>query len=78
MNTIQKLTKDCPQNNCSIMVGLSTMTCMGWTPTYDKNGNCTSTDPNFSTTDYRCNMCGKRWTVRFGGYLKTQEITEYK
>lgn len=65
MNTIQKLTKDCPREDCSISGGdYGVSTCMGWTPTYDKNGNRTDRgDPNSYTTSYACSACGKRWSV---------------
>jgi hypothetical protein len=59
------MTKDCPREDCSIQSGISTMTCMGWTPTYDKSGNRTDRgDPNIEATAYRCAKCGDEWTVR--------------
>jgi hypothetical protein len=40
------------------------VTCMGWTPTYDKNGARTDAgDPNITTHGFKCGTCGKTWSV---------------
>lgn len=64
MNIIAKLTKDCPREDCSVQCGGSTVTLLGWTPLYDKQGNRTdSGDPNTTTSGYRCHACGRSWSV---------------
>lgn len=70
MNKIQQITKDCPREDCSITGGNSGIsTCVGWTPTYDKNGKRTDKgDPNSFTTSYQCSTCKRAWsaTTRYG------------
>lgn len=77
MNTIQKLTKYCLREDCNIHTGSQTMTCIGWSPSYDKNGNSVGRDPNISTTSYSCYTCGKKWTVRSSGLMNQVEIEEH-
>jgi hypothetical protein len=77
MNIIQTLTKNCANSNCRLVQGVSTITCMAWAIEYDKNGNPLGRDPNYSTSEYRCSTCGKKWSVRTGGFNYTETITEY-
>ena len=58
---------DC-EKECKISRGMSTSTCMGWTPTYDKNGKQLNSDPNITTTVWTCLTCNDRWvsTTRYG------------
>jgi hypothetical protein len=64
MNLIAAMTDNCPREDCSITQGLGTVTCMGWTPSYDKSGKRTDRgDPNTTTTAYRCTQCGNQWLV---------------
>lgn len=66
MNRIQELTKDCPRDDCLIYDSMGgTSTCMGWQPSYDKQGNRTDRgDPNIHTTSSRCVTCGAEWVFR--------------
>lgn len=43
--------------------GTST-TLMGYTQTYDKHGRPQGRDPNTSTSNYRCMVCGNSWEIR--------------
>lgn len=63
-NDIQLLTKDCEREDCSISHEGSSTTLLGWTQTYDKNGNPKSQNPNTTTSHYRCFKCSKRWQVK--------------
>jgi len=53
-----------PPEDCRICVLDSVTTCLGWTPVYDGNGRLVNEDPNRTMTKYKCNTCGKTWTVR--------------
>ena len=69
MNIIQQITKDCPREDCSMLEGGSTSTCMGWQPTYDKAGQrIDKGDPNTHTTSWRCSSCNRAWVTntRYG------------
>ncbi len=62
---IEKMTKDCARDNCSLTEHGTTSTCMGFQPTYDKRGNRTDAgDPNIVSTEWRCQKCLKRWVTR--------------
>lgn len=62
---IEKMTKDCQREDCSLTDHGTTSTCMGFTPTYDKRGNRSDAgDPNITTTEWRCSKCPKRWVAR--------------
>ena len=63
MSIIEQVTRDCPREDCRIEHHGGTMTCMAWSPTYDKRGNQTGHDPNMHTQDVRCKTCGVRWSV---------------
>jgi len=76
MNIIKSLTKNCPKDDCNIVGGVSYMTCIGWLQSYDKNGNPVGRDPNYSTSEYHCSVCGKKWSVKSGGLNYTETITE--
>lgn len=64
--TISEMTKDCRRQDCSLSdYGVSTSTCMGWIPTYDKHGNRTDRgDPNIYRSGMRCSTCGLIWEIR--------------
>lgn len=66
MNMIAEATKDCPREDCRLTdFGVSSTTCMGWTPTFDKYGNRTdSGDPNITTGAIKCVTCGASWNYR--------------
>lgn len=52
-------------------------TCMGWTDTYDKNGNLvTGGNPNYTTEVIKCHTCGRSWTTESqnGKTLSTKEL----
>jgi hypothetical protein len=75
MNIIPRLTSDCPRKDCSLSGGIYTTTCMGWCPTYDKNGNLIGRgDPNISTSTWVCVTCGASWRVKeqYGEYEVTR------
>jgi hypothetical protein len=62
MNSIRKMTADCPREDCALQPGISTQTLMGWTPSYDKHGRRTDRgDPNIISTHWRCTACGREW-----------------
>lgn len=64
MNLAAAVTKNCKREDCSIVIGPSGSTLLGWTQTYDRHGNPTSTNPNYRTTQVRCDSCGGRWAVK--------------
>jgi hypothetical protein len=65
VNIIEQCTKDCTRDDCSITTDGGMVTCMGWTPTYDKHGNRTDDgDPNIHTQTVRCSTCRWQWTIR--------------
>lgn len=74
---IAEFTKDCPNENCSVQELFSTSTAMSWAVVYDKQGNLTSRDPNITTTDYFCHICGGAWKTRTQ-YGKTKVETVEK
>jgi hypothetical protein len=56
------ITPDCHRTDCVVQQqGPSMTTCLGWTPTFDRWGNPLSKDPNTTTTQMKCNTCGKEW-----------------
>jgi hypothetical protein len=67
-NLISELTKNCESDDCAITSGYTTITCMGWTPTYDKRGNLLNRNPNTTTASYRCTTCKAEWIVKSGGW----------
>jgi hypothetical protein len=62
MNIIKRLTKGCT-GDCAISIGSSISTCVGHTPTYNKDGVLISRDPNTHSATYRCNFCAQSWDV---------------
>ena len=53
----------CEREDCRLVYGHSTTTCMGWETVYDKYGNVVSPpDPNTTTTEVGCRTCNKSWT----------------
>lgn len=64
MSLIQRMTKDCPREDCAIVFDASRTTLMGWSLTYDKHGNQTGRDPNITTSSAKCMACGKAWATR--------------
>lgn len=44
--------------------GITMSTLMGWPQTVDADGNLISRDPNIHTTEFTCNVCGAKFTVR--------------
>lgn len=77
MNTIQKITQNC-ENDCQIKDEGSVTTLVAWSPTYDKNGNYTSKNPNTITSNFRCLTCGKRWVHNFNAAHNVDKITEIR
>ena len=63
MNTIARLTEDCERDDCKVVCHGSSMTCIGWTQSYDKRGNPIDRDPNTTETRYECVRCGKVWNI---------------
>jgi hypothetical protein len=63
MNEFADMTSKCARVDCSIQLRSSSMTCIGWTPTFDRNGRKTSDDPNITTSVYHCTSCGRTWKV---------------
>ena len=63
MSTISQMTKDCDRDTCAIQEDHpATMTCMYWTPAYDKLGRRTDPgDPNITTHYFACRTCGAQW-----------------
>jgi hypothetical protein len=61
------VTKNCSRDNCSIVLGASGSTLLGWTQTFDRHGNPISKNPNYVTTQVRCDTCGVRWSVKQHG-----------
>lgn len=56
-------------SECRISPGMSTSTCLAWSPVYDGNGKrLDKGDPNWHTSSASCGVCGKRRseTTRFG------------
>ena len=43
--------------------GVSSRTCVYYTPIYDKFGINTNPDMNKTTTDWYCSECGHNWRV---------------
>lgn len=64
MNQIASLTKDCEREDCRVAYHGSSMTLLGWTQSYDKQGRPVARDPNTTTSAYSCGVCGKRWTIK--------------
>jgi hypothetical protein len=62
-NVFKKLTVDCPRTDCALHHLGTSSTCMGWSQTYDRDGNSIGRDPNTLTSAYRCATCGARWQV---------------
>ena len=62
--TIREMTKDCRRDDCNIIDLGRTTTLMGWTQSYDKNGNPQNSDPNTITTTYKCTKCGQIWSIK--------------
>ena len=62
-NIIQKLTVDCPREDCRVAYESSSSTLIGWLQEYDKRGNPIGRDPNKVTSYYACIACGARWTI---------------
>jgi hypothetical protein len=61
---IKELTEACEEKDCRIEDLGSTRTLLGWYPTYDRDGYLVSSDPNTTTTHYKCSVCGMSWRVR--------------
>ena len=53
---------DCESESCRIQVLGQMTTLLGWTPVYDKYGKSHGSDPNKTTTQYKCLTCNKEWT----------------
>ena len=49
------------QNKCRFISRGSSRTLMGWTPTYDREGNMIGKDPNRTTSYWQCGTCDKGW-----------------
>lgn len=65
MNAFQEATKDCQRDDCSLSAIGGVVTCLAWTPTYDKNGARTDRgDPNIHSSRLVCSTCGRRWSVQ--------------
>ena len=75
--TIPKLTKKCSRNDCRVRMGRQATTLIGWFQEYDKFGNALGRDPNTTTSEYSCATCGKKWSIRSGGLMNEETITEY-
>ena len=66
---------ECEREDCRIQALGCTTTCMGYLPTYDKNGNLISKDPNTRTCRYSCSICNREWTTKTQyGILQLKEI----
>jgi hypothetical protein len=62
MNTIEMMTRDCPREDCTLQPGVSTTTCLGWTPSYNRHGGrMDSGNPNITSTQWRCVKCLREW-----------------
>lgn len=61
---VKKLTKGCERADCSVVFDGHTSTCLGWTQSYDKDGNPSGSDPNIDTMQARCVSCSKQWVVK--------------
>jgi hypothetical protein len=64
MNLFQRATKDCTRSDCQLVSSGGFSTCMGYMPTYDKNGTRTDRgDPNIHSSSLHCMTCGNRWHI---------------
>lgn len=61
--TISSLTSGCKRDDCRIEFLGSSQTLLGWSVEYDKYGNMVTHDPNTTTSEYKCRICGKWWKV---------------
>ncbi len=62
MNIIREATKTCERTDCSLTESGGVSTCMGFTPTYDKDGKRTDRgDPNITSWSIRCSTCKREW-----------------
>lgn len=55
---------DCKREDCIIEDLGSRTTLLGWTPTYNKQGQLLNSDPNITTTYYRCIICKSNWQTK--------------
>lgn len=55
---------DCEREDCRIILRGQSTTLLGWSKVYDKHGNLISKDPNRTTTQYQCTICGKEWVEK--------------
>ena len=60
---IIKAVTECCDLDCRVKIGSSSTTLMGWYPTYDKDGNQVTENPNKRSTYVTCRVCDKEWTV---------------
>ena len=59
-----KVETDCKREDCKFQSLGSSVTCMGYIQTFDKNGKITSRDPNIRHARYNCITCGRSWGSR--------------
>lgn len=52
------------EGNCSFTFFGRVSTAMVYYPTYDKDGNETSKDPNYHYQKVRCKTCHRNWNIR--------------
>ena len=58
---------DCPRGTpaeCRFTSEGGTVTCIGWSPVFDRNGKQLNADPNIFTYTLRCIACGAGGTVQ--------------
>lgn len=60
---IERLTKKCEREDCSIKMTSSSVSLFGWTQTYDEQGQPQGIPPYTTTSMYQCDTCNKQWHV---------------
>ena len=60
------------EKECRFHLGMSTTTCMYFTPVYDKHGNNINPDGNITSGSMTCSTCNKAWT-----YITQYDKTTY-